>query len=77
MNGIQRVSKPNNPNVMAGFVNRNGRKIYLGKDGPRMNDFGEGIVHCIRLYSRPLSSSEILENSAIDAQRFGLGSFPV
>ena len=72
VNGIQSVSKPNNPNIMAGFVNRNDRKIYLGKDGPRMDDFGKGIVHCIRFYSRPLSSSEILANTAIDKARFNL-----
>ena len=53
----------------------NGNKFYIGFDygdnNYELNSF-VGKIHCVRVYNRGLSPSEISANYAIDKARFGL-----
>jgi hypothetical protein len=41
---------------------------YFAEDGGRTFD---GVIHCVRVYNRPITTSEVAKNHAVDVKRFG------
>ncbi len=46
---------------------------YIGKRYNNANSFFKGKIHSIRIYSRILTTDEVLRNLAVDNERFNLG----
>ena len=46
---------------------------YIGKRGSGTSYYFYGNIYCIRIYNRQLTKEEVLNNLAVDNQRFNLG----
>lgn len=53
------------------FTLQNSNDFYIGAAYPNADRVFDGVIHCLRIYNRPLTESEHLQNRAIDLQRFG------